>query len=244
MDQFSYASLSWQGSIPRSEQYNDLYFSKAGGKEESLHNFINGNQIPIRLAKLQDQSSFKIGETGFGTGSNLWVLLENCYEYIKAHNLSLEFYSFEKYPLNPLDLKHYVENIYQINLAHYDLPDFFSLYDKLHYGENIFKFKHLTLTLYIGEIKDHIEAFASKFKNKIDAWFLDGFAPSQNPDMWDDIVFNSIFKATKEEGTFGTFTVAGIVRRGLANVGFCVQKIKGSGLKREILVGIKRSKQK
>ena len=74
---------------------------------------------------------------------------------------------------------------------------------------------------------------------KIDAWFLDGFAPSKNPDMWNEQLYQQIFRFTKPQGTFATFTAASAVRKGLENAGFNIKKRKGFGKKRECLSGQK-----
>jgi tRNA 5-methylaminomethyl-2-thiouridine biosynthesis bifunctional protein len=89
------------------------------------------------------------------------------------------------------------------------------------------------LTLLIG---DATECF-SQINDKMDAWFLDGFAPAKNPDMWQVELFQQMKRLSKPNTTFATFTSAGDVRRGLINAGFEVKKRVGYGKKREMLTG-------
>ena len=217
----TYARIDWQqGTVPRSEMFDDCYFSVAGGKEETLHNFIGGNRIMERLARLPQGASFVIAETGFGTGSNLWVLCEQLRE----------------------DLHFYLTGIYRVDPTLFDLERFLSEYRSLKSGENRFTIVtgeriEISLILYIGDLNDTIGGFVQSRRACVNAWFLDGFAPSKNAGMWSPVLFNAMRQSTAAGGTFATFTVAGSVRRGLAAAGFEVRKIPGCGLKREILAG-------
>ena len=78
--------------------------------------------------------------------------------------------------------------------------------------------------------------------DKIDAWFLDGFAPSKNPDMWNEQLYQQMFRFTKPQGTFRTFTAASAVRKGLENVGFDITKRKGFGKNENVSLVKKRMK--
>jgi tRNA 5-methylaminomethyl-2-thiouridine biosynthesis bifunctional protein len=95
-----------------------------------------------------------------------------------------------------------------------------------------------TLDLWIGDVHDLLPQWHSPVNGLIDAWFLDGFAPSKNPDMWTDALFSQMARLSKTGTTFGTFTAAGIVKRGLAGVGFTVKKRNGFGRKRDMLTGV------
>lgn len=75
-----------------------------------------------------------------------------------------------------------------------------------------------------------------------DAWFLDGFSPHKNPDMWSTHLFENVSALTRPAGTFATFTAAGFVRRSLQQAGFSVTKRKGFKHKREMLIGFKTNK--
>ncbi|MCR4553507.1 MAG: tRNA (5-methylaminomethyl-2-thiouridine)(34)-methyltransferase MnmD [Succinivibrionaceae bacterium] len=242
----TYASIDWQNdTTPKSTVFDDCYFSVTGGKEETLHNFIKGNKIPERFGNAPDGCGFTIAETGFGTGSNLWVLLEHAGDYLDGRSLELTFVSFEKYPLAPGDLQHYLQKIYRIDESLFDTAGFLAEYQNLQTGRNSLKIDSgsvtVNLILYIGDLNDYLDDFAWEYRDGVDAWFLDGFAPCKNSDMWTPELFKTMFMTSKINGTFATFTVAGIVRRGLRNAGFSIMKVPGCGLKREILTGIRLS---
>ncbi|MFJ6910568.1 MAG: FAD-dependent 5-carboxymethylaminomethyl-2-thiouridine(34) oxidoreductase MnmC, partial [Ligilactobacillus ruminis] len=96
-----------------------------------------------------------------------------------------------------------------------------------------------TLDLWFGDVAENLPQLGDYMNDKIDAWFLDGFAPSKNPDMWNEQLYQQMFRFTKPQGTFATFTAASAVRKGLENSGFDITKRKGFGKKRECLSGQK-----
>jgi tRNA 5-methylaminomethyl-2-thiouridine biosynthesis bifunctional protein len=144
----------------------------------------------------------------------------------------LHYVSLEKYPLIPED----IEKVTQL------YPQFLSIsnelleqYSNLQVGLNTICVANdrIQLSLWIGDVLDTLP----RIKNKADAWFLDGFAPAKNPDMWSEQVFRHISRLSKQGTTFATFTSVGAVRRNLQNIGFSVQKCAGYGKKREMLSG-------
>ena len=102
-----------------------------------------------------------------------------------------------------------------------------------------FHFDETTLDLWFGDVAENLPQLGDYMNGKIDAWFLDGFAPSKNPDMWNEQLYQQMFRFTKPQGTFATFTAASAVRKGLENAGFNITKRKGFGKKRECLSGQK-----
>lgn len=217
------------GDVPRSELYDDVYFSKEGGSAETRHVFLDGNDLPRRW---QDTASHTIGETGFGTGLNFlqaWKLFDET----APHGAFLDFVSVEKHPLtieqirtglSPWadELSPYLEKM----LAQYPMriPGFHRM---------VFD-NRVALTLILDDANDafpHIDG-------SVDTWFLDGFTPSKNPDMWTQNLFNQMARLSHGATTFATFTAAGFVKRGLQEAGFTVQKKKGFGTKRDMLAGI------
>ena len=91
----------------------------------------------------------------------------------------------------------------------------------------------IRLSIYFGDMNDAI----CDIKEEVNAWFLDGFAPAKNPDMWSNTLFENMARLSVEGTTFATFTAAGIVRRGLEASGFHVEKVKGFGRKRDMIKG-------
>jgi len=242
-----YAKIHWlESGEPFSEQFQDFYFSTDGGFQETEYVFLKQNNLPQAFIDLTNkQQVFKIAETGFGTGLNFLVTAMHWLQNSDL-NSTLEYTSIEKYPLKKIDLIQ-VFSIFKKNWPQ------LSLYCdelKTHYPIE-FKNNQIQLTLFNGRIILNllIEDASSALKklsrsskeqqsNKIDAWYLDGFSPAKNPDMWNQDLFNSIAKLSKPSTTISTFSSAGFVRRGLQEAGFNMTKVPGLGMKREILSGV------
>lgn len=215
--------------ILRSAKYNDIYFSVEDGLAETTHVFLNGNKV---TEKWQNQKNFIIGETGFGTGLNFlatWKLFEET----APNGHHLHFISFEKYPLSPRDVGEAL-SIWRDDLGFY-IDQYLKLYPLRVPGPHTIHFTpYVTLTVWIGDI-DNILPEWQGFS--VDAWFLDGFTPAKNPEMWSENLFSHMARLSYNGTTFASFTAAGHVRRGLAEVGFGVRKEKGFGRKRDMICG-------
>lgn len=222
--------IEWRDGQPISAAYGDVYFSRESGIEETRHVFLRHNDLEARWKNLQS-SLFTIAETGFGTGLNFlcaWQLWNSC----TRADQCLHFVSTEKYPLSPEEL--------QRALALW--PALASLSSQLQqqyaclapgWRRMVFDGGRVTLTLLIGDARETLPALRAR----VDAWFLDGFAPAKNPEMWQPELLQQIARLTAPAGTFSTFTSVGAVRRGLAAVGFHVEKVAGHGSKRDMLCG-------
>lgn len=246
------AELSWnEQGTPVSRQFDDIYFSEEGGLDETRHVFLNGNHFPQRFIT-HSRPNLIIAETGFGTGLNFLTLWQAFAEFTGAAQSQksaeseqqtyqttvkrLHFISYEKFPLSVDDLekahRHWPElAVYAQRLREqWPLP-FAGCHRLLLDGGRV------TLDLWFGDVTHLLPASDPSLYQQVDAWFLDGFAPSKNPDMWSDALFAAMAKLTRPQGTFATFTAAGFVRRGLQAAGFNVGKVKGHGKKREMLSG-------
>lgn len=228
-----------QENTPVSDKFDDVYFSNQDGLAETHYVFLEGNQLWERWVNYQE-AHFVIAETGFGTGLNFFAVTTLFREFRQKHPDSplkrLYFTSFEKYPL-PLDA---------LQQAHLAYPQFSHLAQHLQQnwlnpiqGCYRFHFDETTLDLWFGDVAENLPQLGDYMNGKIDAWFLDGFAPSKNPDMWSEQLYQQMFRFTKPQGTFATFTAASAVRKGLENAGFNIKKRKGFGNKRECLSGQK-----
>ena len=226
-------------NTPVSDKFDDVYFSNQDGLAETHYVFLEGNQLWERWTNYQE-AHFVIAETGFGTGLNFFAVTTLFREFRQKYPDSplkrLYFISFEKYPL-PLDA---------LQQAHLAYPQFSHLAQHLqqHWLNPIqgcyrFYFDETTLDLWFGDVAENLPQLGDYMNGKIDAWFLDGFAPSKNPDMWNEQLYQQMFRFTKPQGTFATFTAASAVRKGLENAGFNIKKRKGFGKKRECLSGQK-----
>ncbi|MGL1892382.1 MAG: tRNA (5-methylaminomethyl-2-thiouridine)(34)-methyltransferase MnmD [Spirochaetaceae bacterium] len=214
------------------EHYNDCYFSSESGYLESKYVFIDGNNLTDKL-----NSDLFIGETGFGTGLNLLVLEDFLEKQDSFVNVT--FNSVEKYPLDLSIVKKtlsQLENVTKLSLErHCKLYE--SLFLDIKPGWNSIKlvreWGNLQINLYVGDV---IDSFIL-YPNKITCWFLDGHSPDKNPDMWNSKVFGLIALNSIKGTSFATFTAAGIVKQGLRNTGFFVQRKKGYGKKRHMIFG-------
>lgn len=239
------ADLEWQGDTPRASDYQDIYFLPEQGLAESEYVFLHHNQLAERWQQLPANSPskvFTIAETGFGTGLNFlasWRL----WEQAAPSDWQLHYLSTEKHPLTPEDLARALSALPE--LAPWVQP-LLANYPLLITGQHLLKFQHgrINLHLLLGDSGDGLEqlrasdhpAFASSGP-KVDAWFLDGFAPSRNPAMWNDSLYQLIRELSKTGTTLATFTAASEVRRGLERQGFELSRPKGFGSKRNMLCG-------
>ena len=228
--------LNWgEDGAPHSEKFDDVYFDKDAGLEEKRYVFLQNNHLNERWKNLSSaqpcQDHFTIAETGFGTGLNFLCAWKAFLEDAPT-DTTLHFVSVEKFPLtkdmltNALTMWPSLKEYSQQLIAHY--PELTHGFHRIELAQG-----RIQLTLWFGEAE---EGFAA-LNASVDAWFLDGFAPSKNPEMWTPNLFKHIHRLSHQGTTCATFTAAGIVRRGLKDVGFEVRKVKGFGQKREMVVG-------
>ncbi|HET8848914.1 MAG TPA: bifunctional tRNA (5-methylaminomethyl-2-thiouridine)(34)-methyltransferase MnmD/FAD-dependent 5-carboxymethylaminomethyl-2-thiouridine(34) oxidoreductase MnmC [Marinobacter sp.] len=227
------ATLVWRDGVPESEHFGDVYFSRDNGLEETRHVFIGHNNLPQRFSEVPEAGHFVIAETGFGTGLNF---LATWAEWVACRSTDdsavLHFISVEKYPLSRADLARALSLWPELASQADELVQ---AYPPLIHGTHRLALGggRVRLTLYFGDILD-----AWKDLHFIaDAWFLDGFAPARNPDMWLDQALSAIRAHSQPGTTFATFTAVGRIRRALIEAGFAVNKVPGFGRKREMLAG-------
>lgn len=227
-----HAQLDWddQGR-PRSRAFDDVYFSSDSGLDETRHVFIEQNRLRERFAALSAGEKFVIGETGFGTGLNFLCAWQLFQEQAPA-TARLHFVSVEKYPLSPADLQRALAlwpelaDLSQQLLKHYVAVH--SGFQRIMLDDG-----RVTLTLLIGDALEQLPQLDAQ----IDAWFLDGFAPAKNPDMWTPELFAELARLAAPGSTLSTFTSTGWVRRLLNAAGFKMKRTPGIGRKWEVLRG-------
>lgn len=232
MNPVTHAQLDWddQGR-PHSRVFDDVYFSDQSGLDETRYVFLQQNRLQERFAALPVGGRLVIGETGFGTGLNFlcaWQL----FEQHAVAGARLHFVSVEKYPLSHADLQRalalwpelapFAEQL----LAHYVA---------IHQGFQrlVLDNGRVTLTLLIGDALEQLPQLDAQ----IDAWFLDGFAPAKNPEMWSAELFAELARLAAPGSTISTFTSTGWVRRLINAAGFKMKRTPGIGHKWEILRG-------
>lgn len=218
------AEVEWlEGGAPLSRRFDDPYFSVQDGLAETRHVFLSGNGLPERFT-----GGFHVMELGFGTGLNMLATAlshsaSGCSEPIR-------YTSFEAYPLG-------VETISDA-LSRFSLltdlsGSFLTAWAR---GEREFSLDGLKVRVIEGDARDtlpHSDDLA-------DAWFLDGFSPAKNPELWQPDLMQAVADHTAPQGTFATYTAAGHVRRSLAEAGFDVHRVPGYGRKRHMTVGTLR----
>ena len=223
--------VDWQDGVPVSRLFGDVYFSRASGAAETRHVFLRGNALREQWSRLAPRSQFIIGETGFGTGLNFtcaWQL----WEEVAPGDARLHFVSVEQYPLASSDMARALA--LWPELVHYR-EALLNCWEEFPPGWHRLAFAggRVLLTLLIGEVA----AVLPRLDARVDAWFLDGFAPAKNPEMWRPEVLTEIARLSRADTTLATYTVAGEIRRGLEANGFAVEKRPGFGRKREMLCG-------
>lgn len=209
--------LEWRGSVPVSAQFDDPYFSLGGGLAETRHVFLAGNDLPARLL-----GGFRVAELGFGTGLN-------CLALAQLASVPVLMTSFEAFPMS----------VEQMCRAHEAFPELSGLSAQLcaGWGQERITVGPVTLRLIIGDARDTLPNWIGC----ADAWFLDGFSPARNPQMWGEDLLLQVGAHTAQGGSFATYTAAGHVRRALTAAGFEVDRRPGYGRKRHMSVGVKLS---
>ncbi|MEM8774183.1 MAG: tRNA (5-methylaminomethyl-2-thiouridine)(34)-methyltransferase MnmD [Pseudomonadota bacterium] len=213
--------IEWRDAdVPVSNRFDDPYFSLDNGLEETRHVFLAGNNLPDRF-----QSGFHIAELGFGTGLNLLVALQ-CWRQSDQTG-QLRFTSFEAFPLSPEDMLRAQMGFPALSELSSELAPF--------WGENSFETEDLRFTMIYGDARETLPIWSGM----ADAWFLDGFSPAKNPELWQADLLQKVSDHTKPNGTAATYTAAGIVRRDLQSAGFDVERVPGFGRKRHMTIARK-----
>ncbi|TEW55384.1 bifunctional tRNA (5-methylaminomethyl-2-thiouridine)(34)-methyltransferase MnmD/FAD-dependent 5-carboxymethylaminomethyl-2-thiouridine(34) oxidoreductase MnmC [Psychromonas sp. RZ22] len=241
-----HAQLDWSDqSEPYSTQFDDVYFNNNQGVKESQYVFFQGNDLLDKWSTFQE-STFCIIETGFGSGLNFINTAAQFLTFKQTNNNAkleqLHFISFEQYPLTLEDLNKTLQQFPQFESLISQLQEQYPL-PLIGCHRLSFNKGSILLDLWFGDVNQQIDNLSNGHQDKgkqtqlANAWYLDGFNPSKNPEMWQQTLFNKIAKYSKNEATLATFTAAGFVRRGLIEAGFTITKRKGYGKKREMLLG-------
>ena len=210
--------LDWRGDVPVARAFDDPYFSLENGLAETRHVFLDGNGLPGRY-----KPGFQIAELGFGTGLNAlaaWRLWRD-----SGVSGALRFTSFEAFPLPPEAMARAL-SVY---------PDLAGLAERLVAavrGEADLEGEGLILSVIHGDARDTLPGW----DGLADAWFLDGFAPARNPELWEPSLMQAVADHTRSGGTAATYSAAGAVRRALGDAGFQVDRRPGYGRKRHMTV--------
>ncbi|WP_037315073.1 tRNA (5-methylaminomethyl-2-thiouridine)(34)-methyltransferase MnmD [Ruegeria halocynthiae] len=215
------AELTWtEDQIPVSDRFDDPYFSLQNGLEETRHVFLVGNDLPVRF-----KAGFRIAELGFGTGLNMLTVWSEWER--SGQTTPLSFTSFEAFPMLPEDMAR----------ALAAFPELSPWSDRF-----LAQWQCGTCdlgTLHLEVIKGDARDTLPNWTSGADAWFLDGFSPAKNPELWGADLMQQVAEHTTTGGTAATYTAAGFVRRGLQDAGFAVTRSPGYGRKRHMTRAVK-----
>ena len=238
------AKLRWdENQVPYSVDFDDVYFNAENGLAETEYVFLTGNNLRQRWEILPENSVFNIAETGFGSGLNLLATLR-LWQAVAPKSARLQYVSIEQFPMRRDDLirahAHWPELAPFSHKLVETYPSLLPGYHRFHLTPNI------DVTLIFAEVSDAFQRLSPPLVPELqhhqpygfDAWFLDGFMPARNPDMWHNGLFTFLRRLSKSGATVATFTAVSDVRRQLASHGFTVTKKPGFARKREMLTAI------
>ena len=220
------ADVTWSArGVPVSDRFDDPYFSLENGLEETRHVFLHGNRLPERF-----RDGFHIAELGFGTGLNFLATLHAW--QISGTPGRLHYTSFEAYPMTTGDMARALAPFDALAAQRDALIRCWcaegGVFDVL---------PGVTLNVIVGDARETLPAW----RGAADAWFLDGFSPAKNPELWGDNLMQAVADHTRPGGTLATYTAAGFVRRSLAAAGFDIRRAAGFGRKRHMTTGVKQT---
>ena len=215
--------LTWRdGAIPVSTRFDDPYFSLENGLNETRHVFLDGNRLDGRLC-----DGFHVAELGFGSGLNLLALWQAW--DASGQSGRFRFTSFEAFPMSATEMRR----------AHEAFPELAPWAARLQAAweedPSLAGLDGVEAQIVIGDARETLKTQDWQ----ADAWFLDGFSPAKNPELWDQALMAEVAVHTKPGGSFATYTAAGFVRRGLEAAGFAVERVPGYGRKRHMSIGTK-----
>lgn len=214
------ADIAWRDGVPIATAFDDPYYSLDNGLAETRHVFLAGNGLPERFG-----GDFQIAELGFGTGLNFlvtWAAWEAAGKPCK-----LTFTSFEAFPLPKQAMKDALAHFPEVSARAKALLGGWTAGD-----DSTALDDGLTLHVILGDARVTVPAW----EGAADAWFLDGFSPAKNPELWEPALIKSVARHTKPTGSVATYSAAGHVRRALEEAGFVVTRSPGYGRKRHMTV--------
>jgi tRNA U34 5-methylaminomethyl-2-thiouridine-forming methyltransferase MnmC len=217
--------LDWRSDmVPISRRFDDPYFSLDNGLAETRYVFLEGNGLPARF-----KDEFSIAELGFGTGLNFLTTLLSWRER-KCSGI-LRFTSFEAFAMQPDDMTRALLAFDELkDIAHEFAP---------YWPELLATGKIALPDVQLSLIQGDARSEAPKWSGLADCWYLDGFSPAKNPELWGGEILQSVYDHTHPKGTLATYTAAGFVRQNLDRAGFEVTRIAGYGSKRHMTIGAK-----
>jgi tRNA 5-methylaminomethyl-2-thiouridine biosynthesis bifunctional protein len=218
------AVIDFSQGTPRSLAFDDVYHPREGALEQARAVFLAGNDLPERW---RGRARFTILETGFGLANNFlaaWAAWRDDAQRCQR----LHFISLEKHPPTQDDLARALAPSPFAPLAQQLVAAWPPTTPNLH--RLTFESGRVQLLLGFGDAA----TLARELVARVDAFFLDGFAPARNEAMWSPPLFKSLARLAAPDATAATWSAARVVRDGLTAAGFDVRAAPGPGAKREI----------
>ena len=209
------AELEWRDGVPVSTRFADPYYSLENGLAETRHVFLSGNGLPERL-----RPGFHVAELGVGTGLNLLALVALVRETGRG---PVRYTGFEAFPMAARDMRAALAAFPELAA---DAEGLLAAWE----SRAVFRTPEIEATFELGDARDTLP----RWSGRADAWFLDGFAPARNPELWEPALLAEVARHTAPGGTAATYSAAGEVRRGLEAAGFAVERRAGYGRKRHM----------
>lgn len=217
------AALEWRGEIPVSTRFDDPYFSLEDGLSETRHVFLGGNGLPGRF-----RDGFHVAELGFGTGLNLLTTLKAWRDTGQAGRL--HFTTFEAFPLQAPEMLRAQAAFPELDDLRCELAPHWEA------GATAFELPDLRFEMIEGDARETLP----RWQGAADVWFLDGFSPARNPELWGEALMAEVADHMAPGGTAATYSAAGHVRRALQSAGLTVARAPGYARKRHMTVAEKR----
>ncbi|WP_349361326.1 tRNA (5-methylaminomethyl-2-thiouridine)(34)-methyltransferase MnmD [Stappia sp.] len=216
--------------MPFSTRFGDHFYARADGRAECRHVFLAGNGLPERWRHLGPGERFVIAELGFGTGLNVAETWRQWRE-TAPEGAHLKIVSFEAHPMETQEMARALAAWPDLAAEASALAARWATLSPLPRVWDLDA--HTALEVRVGMAEETVPVW----EGAADAWYLDGFAPSRNPQMWSAELMRAVAVRTRPQGTFATYTAAGWVRRNLIAAGFEVDRRPGFAGKREMMAG-------
>ena len=225
-DEAQGTTVRWEDGVPVSARFDDPYYSREDGLAETRHVFLEG----CRVARMAREGRTRIAELGFGTGLNFCATLLS-WERHAAPDLVLDYTAFERFPMKADEIDRALRVWPEIDAQRTALVAVWT-----GRSETI-RVGSARLTIVAGDARETVPVWGGV----ADAWYLDGFAPARNPEMWTPELLAAVGATAAPGALAATYSVAGTVRRGLEAAGFSLERLPGYGRKREMLRAIRTS---
>ena len=227
------ANIEWlENGAPRSIEYQDIYCDIENGANEKKYVFIEGNRLAEKFSQLPESGAcFCILETGFGFGLNFLQTMR-LWKAVGKKNSRLHYLAIEKNPVSLSDFDRFYSRLdADIRADAKQLKKCLPLPAKGFHRRSLLPGIYLTLIYH--ELDDVID----KINARVDVWFLDGFKPSTNKGIWSPALFSQMKSLSRPGASLASYSVAGLLKRGLESAGFTISKKPGFGNKAEMLTG-------